>query len=634
MIDLDPAEGISAASPSAADQERYCLLFEQARDIVLFLRPDGALVDANPAAVAAYGYDRDALLAMNVAQLRAPESMPSLADQLRRAGDGGLVFETRHRRRDGSLFPVEVSSHPIALDGERLLMSIVRDISQRRRTEERLRDTEGKLLALFEAGVVGIVWGEEELIVEANDAFLALLGYDHGDLPLNWREMTPPDLIAESIAEVEASKVLGRFAPFEKRFTRKGGGSVPVLLGGTVLNVEPYRFIAFVLDARPQIEAETALALAADRERAARTEAEIERARLRDLFEQAPALVAVLRGRDGVCELFNARFRQLWGDRDVVGKPMREAWPELEGQGYFELVERVIETGEPEVRTGFPAMADWDNDGTPTESFFDFVYAPYRNPTGEIDGVTIIGFEVTGEVRARRDAEQAVQLRDEFLASASHDLKTPLTAILGRTQLLQRLVQKQPEPDPKLGAGLAAIRDVAAQMAAQIDELQDVARLRIGQTLELRLARTDLAEMVHAAVGRLGVQAAEHRLAVSAEPGLLADVDPVRLGRVLDNLLTNAVKYSRPGSAVEVGLCRDGEQAVLTVRDEGIGIPAADLPRIFERYHRGANASRFVGAGIGLAGSKRIVEQHGGTIAAESSEGVGSAFAVRLPLAG
>jgi signal transduction histidine kinase len=399
-----------------------------------------------------------------------------------------------------------------------------------------------------------------------------------------------------------------------------------------VLGVDPYRYSAFVVDTTHQKAAEAALVVAAERERAARAEADAERARLRDLFEQAPALVAVLRGREGVCELFNARFRRMWGERDVVGLPMREAWPDLAGQGYFELVERVVDTGAVEVRSAFPAVADWDNDGTPTEAFFDFVYAPYRDAAGDVEGVMIVGFEVTGEVLARREAEQTILLRDEFLASASHDLKTPLTAILGRTQLLQRHLARSGPPDPKLASGLAAIREVAAQMAAQIDELQDVARLRTGQALDLNLAHVDLSEPVRAAADRLRDQATGHPLDVVAEPGLVAEVDPTRLGRVLDNLLGNAVKYSPAGSEVTLHLGRDGDEAVLTVRDRGIGIPAADLPRIFERYHRGANASRFVGAGIGLAGARRIVEQHGGAIAAESVEGEGSVFTVRLPL--
>jgi signal transduction histidine kinase len=101
---------------------------------------------------------------------------------------------------------------------------------------------------------------------------------------------------------------------------------------------------------------------------------------------------------------------------------------------------------------------------------------------------------------------------------------------------------------------------------------------------------------------------------------------------VLDNLLGNAMKYSPPGSDVWVRLSRDGRHAVLEVRDQGIGIPASDLPHVFVFRHRGGNVGSATGSGVGLAGVKQIVERHGGTVAVESEEGQGSIFTVRLPL--
>lgn len=143
----------------------------------------------------------------------------------------------------------------------------------------------------------------------------------------------------------------------------------------------------------------------------ARTQAELSeiragRQQLENLFNQAPALVAILKGREGVCELFNPLFRQLWGNRDVIGKPMRQAWPELEGQGYFEMVEKVYDTGEAVYQTEYPATADWNSDGKLTEAFFNFVYAPYREADGTTAGVMIFGYEATEQVRIRQTLQQ------------------------------------------------------------------------------------------------------------------------------------------------------------------------------------------------------------------------------------
>jgi signal transduction histidine kinase len=121
--------------------------------------------------------------------------------------------------------------------------------------------------------------------------------------------------------------------------------------------------------------------------------------------------------------------------------------------------------------------------------------------------------------------------------------------------------------------------------------------------------------------------------------GVAAPADPVvgrwdraRLERVVDNLVSNAVKYSPGGGAVEVSVVQDGRWAILTVRDQGIGIPPGDLHRVFERFARGGNVGGIPGSGVGLAAVRHIAEQHGGTVAVESAEGRGTTVTVRLPL--
>jgi signal transduction histidine kinase len=114
---------------------------------------------------------------------------------------------------------------------------------------------------------------------------------------------------------------------------------------------------------------------------------------------------------------------------------------------------------------------------------------------------------------------------------------------------------------------------------------------------------------------------------------LLAEVDVTRLERVLGNLVSNAIKYSPADSEIQVTLTEIDDVAVISVRDHGIGIPAADLPHVFDGFHRGANVTgRFGGTGLGLAGARRIVEQHGGRLAVDSQEGAGATFTLRLPL--
>jgi signal transduction histidine kinase len=241
--------------------------------------------------------------------------------------------------------------------------------------------------------------------------------------------------------------------------------------------------------------------------------------------------------------------------------------------------------------------------------------------------------------RLYREAQEAVRQREQLLAVVAHDLKNPLTAIKGTADLLKRYATTGRLDPDRLSDRLTTIGRAATAMTAQIGELLDAARLGAGQPLELDRRPTDLVALARRVAAQVQQTATRHTIDVQAAvPELVGQWDAVRLERVLGNLLGNAVKYSPEGSEVNVAVRHEQEDghawACVGVRDRGIGIPAADLPHIFERYHRAANVvGRFPGEGIGLAGARQIIEQHGGTIDVHSHEGQGSTFTVRLPLA-
>ena len=240
------------------------------------------------------------------------------------------------------------------------------------------------------------------------------------------------------------------------------------------------------------------------------------------------------------------------------------------------------------------------------------------------------------------EAQEAVRVRDEFLSAAAHDLKTPLTVVKGVSQLVQRqLIRTEMQGLERLLEGLATINETATKMGEQLDELLDLTRLQAGQPLELRRQPTDCVDLARRLTAEQQQVAERHQVRVETSLQELAGIwDAVRLRRVLDNLLSNAIKYSPAGGEVVVTVEREREDstgdewAVLSVRDQGLGIPAADLPHIFKRFRRATNVEgRIGGTGIGLTSARQIVEQHGGAIAVESEEGAGSTFTVRLPLA-
>src|SRR6266566_3414348 len=243
--------------------------------------------------------------------------------------------------------------------------------------------------------------------------------------------------------------------------------------------------------------------------------------------------------------------------------------------------------------------------------------------------------------RARAEAEAALQVRNMFLSAISHDLKTPLTTIKGTTQLWQHRASRAQALDiPQLLKGLNLIDSATRKMTVMIDEVLDLAQLQSGQQLELNISQLDLVALVQQVAAALQVTTTQHRIRVEAAvPSVLIAGDAERLDRVIANLLSNAIKYSPQGGAITVTVSHEeredkaGDFAVVEVTDQGLGIPAADLPHIFDEFRRAANVTgRILGTGIGLANCLQIVRQHGGTIAVTSLEGRGTTFLVRLPL--
>lgn len=256
--------------------------------------------------------------------------------------------------------------------------------------------------------------------------------------------------------------------------------------------------------------------------------------------------------------------------------------------------------------------------------------APFLAPDGSVEGAVAIFADVTEE----RKIEQR---RVNFLAGAMHDLKTPLTAIKGYTQILQRQLARNGALTPETAdRSLAQVEATVNRMTGLIGELLDVSRLRLGEKIALNRDHVDLTALAMRMVDQYRELAPGHRFVLEAGGDVTGQWDELQLERVLDNLLSNAVKYSAEGTQVTVAVeQRDSAGqpvAILTVRDEGVGIPPDDLPRIFERFFRAANAKdEASGQGIGLSGARQLIEQHKGTIAADSVLGQGTVFTIRLP---
>ncbi len=236
------------------------------------------------------------------------------------------------------------------------------------------------------------------------------------------------------------------------------------------------------------------------------------------------------------------------------------------------------------------------------------------------------------ERAARAEAEAALRLREEFLTIAAHELKTPVAVLMAMAQLALRRLGRQRDVDAEqVGRALELIEQQSDKLGRLVSQLLDVSRIEAGQ-FTISPEPTDLARLVENAVSLMQATTSKHRLMLDAAPTAPAWVDPLRFEQVLANLLDNAIRYSPAGGDINVRLFRAAAGTVcLEVRDHGVGVPEAERPRLFARFHQGHTDSHASGLGLGLHISRRIVELHGGQIDVDFPMDGGTCFVVCLP---
>jgi signal transduction histidine kinase len=276
----------------------------------------------------------------------------------------------------------------------------------------------------------------------------------------------------------------------------------------------------------------------------------------------------------------------------------------------------------------FRGKRDFEEEGT------DFFETLARQCAQAIDRTQLL----EAERQARFQVERLARAKEEFLSDVAHDLQNPLTSIKGFAQILLRQARRGDLNEDRVLRSATQIESTARRMEDLIQELLDVAALEEGNSVVLRLQPIDLVVVARRVAAAQGGRASERIIRVEAErPEVVGEWDERRIERVIANLLSNAIKYTaRDGQIdIRVGLKPEGDLAVIKVQDNGIGIPESDLPHIFDRFHRGSNVEGTTsGTGLGLAGVKQLVEQHGGTISLRSTVGEGTTVLVLLPCAG
>lgn len=363
--------------------------------------------------------------------------------------------------------------------------------------------------------------------------------------------------------------------------------------------------------------------------------------RLQRLFQQAPGIIAVLRGPEHIFDIANDGYCRFIGRDDSIGKTVRQALPELEGQGFYELLDQVYTTGEPFIGNGLPIMLQREPNSALEERFVSFIYQPTFDHGGNITGIFVEGNDVTESVRtftalqaSENELKAMNRRKDEFLAMLAHELRNPLAPITTAAEILKLFAHG----DAKVLRATEVISRQAKHLSTLVDDMLDVSRVSNG-LVELNMEMVDLDAIVDSAVEQVSplLLSSKHSLVVRHERGLASIIgDRNRLVQVIVNLLNNATKYTPDGGVITLAVYQDDNRVVIDVEDNGIGIDAELLPHIFDLFTQATRTPDRSqgGLGIGLALVKTILALHGGEISASSGGlGAGSKFKAMLPYA-
>jgi PAS domain S-box-containing protein len=619
-------------------EDRFRALVEHGSDMISLTDATGVRRYASPAYGRVLGYRPEELLGRHVAAIDHPDDAARTREVIANlAQRPGAVerFEARVRHRDGSPRWLEVVAanwlHDPSIEG---IVINSRDITERKQADTQLREAEAKYRTLVEQ-IPAVTYIEELDEAEPTTAtqyispqIEALLGYTPDEWltdPGLWERIVHPEDRARVLAEDARTEASG--APFraEYREIARDGREIWVRDEAVLVrdvDGRPLYWQGVVFDITPEKEAEAALVAS--------------EARFRSLVEHASDLIAVVDG-DGIRRYASPSYEPILGYRpeDLVGQAITEIDhpddAESDRRFFAELARKPGVTERLEARVRH-ADGSW--------RWLELI-ATNRLDDLCVAGIVVNSRDVTERKRRDEELQQALmaaqagnQAQRQFLTMMTHELRSPMQAVLGYADLL--LAGGDGSLTPEQVADVQTIRRGAERMMTLVTQMLDLSRLEAGR-MELSSGPVDLGTIIAQVRQDLAPQAASKGLDldIALPPDLPAVLgDPVGIHQILLNLAGNAVKFT-PAGAVRITASSTDAGVAVAVSDTGIGIAAAALPQIFEEFRQvdSGMTRRHDGAGLGLAIAKVLAEQMGGRIAVESQIGVGSTFTLHLPAA-
>lgn len=545
------------------------------------------------------------------------------------AADTQWSAEYRLRKQDGEYATI-LDRGSIMLDDfgtpYRVIGSMI-DITRLVEAEHKLSRSEKKFRRVFDSNVIGMMFSnlQSNLIEDANEAFLSMVGYDRKDLHigLSWKAITPTDYLEVSEAAIQQVVLTGICPPFEKKYICKDGTLKSVIIGSALLNDnDTTEVVTYVIDITEQKRIE-------EREAGLQLLVKKQKDEFYSIFKNAPAMITIRRGHELVYEFTNNAFNNFYGEDNYVGKLSSEVLLTPNDTDLIQIERRVLLTGETHIAKSV-LIHQKSKMGANTEHWFDFIYTPVYSDTGEMDGIAFFGFDVTDLLKAQQATRELMQRKDEFMSIASHELKTPITSIQGFLQLALKLAQKSQSGNQMLNFIEKANRQLV-NLTSLVNDLLDVTKIQAGK-MQFNHSVFNVREMIEECVGDLP-QTGSHEVIIDHVDDVSVSGDQHRIEQVINNFLSNAIKYSPDKKTVKIFTNVNKDMLTVTVKDYGMGIPADKVEHVFDRFYRVDDTSSMIsGLGLGLYISAEIVRRHGGEIGATSVVNEGSEFWFQLPL--
>jgi PAS domain S-box-containing protein len=390
------------------DQRLYALI-EYSTEAIAFLTSDGSVTYTSPSTERVTGYTAEELVGRNGFALLHPDDLEEVQQQFTTLLEQPGHFPTleyRLRHADGTWHWMEGTlTNRLADPKLRAVVCNYRDITRQKQGRERRQQSEERYRVLVEQACVGMFVADlAGRFVEVNPVGCQLSGYTHEELlTRHIEDLVPGEDRAAVRARLKRLRA-GETTSTPARLQRKDGSLLPVELSATPLSTR--HLLGFVHDISARIQAEQAHQQLQAYEQATRVEAEAARARLHDLFMQAPATMMILRGPEHRLEFANPLVRQPRGLADLVGRTFGEVWPELVEQGALAILDQVYTTGTPFVGTEFLSRVDRRRDGVKEGVYYNVVCQPLRTTQGDIEGILVHSVEVTEQVLARRRLQE------------------------------------------------------------------------------------------------------------------------------------------------------------------------------------------------------------------------------------